>query len=328
MHRIAKLSCLAIGCAALISAQKLDPPVPEPRAGEPVRMVITMGHNYAAATDTGRNAVMLKPTDLTVTHVIDPLAILNLTPLRGDHGALELFVVVDNCSSCEVGSKFDEIRKFLNTRPASTEIGVAYIQDGRLEIALPPTRDRDRAVRALNTPAGSKPSNPFHALTELIKSWPADSARHAVLMISNGIDPTATPGAPNKPAEEALEMAQRAGVIVYTIYHPAADYASTEFSQLYGGQIQLAHVSNETGGEAYLLGAGPLPSLAPFLSDIADHLANQYLLEFIANPEEGNGGFQDINVKAKNRDLEIVAPARVWVPGLGASDLRRLIGRH
>ena len=31
---------------------------------------------------------------------------------------------------------------------------------------------------------------------------------------------------------------------------------------------------------------GPLPSLTPFLTDIADHLVNQYLLEFLANPIE------------------------------------------
>ncbi len=55
-------------------------------------------------------------------------------------------------------------------------------------------------------------------------------------------------------AEAALEAAQRAGVTVYVIYHPSADYLATDSSKIYSGQVQLAHVADETGGEAYFLG--------------------------------------------------------------------------
>ena len=89
---------------------------------------------------------------------------------------------------------------------------------------------------------------------------------------------------PTPSAEAALEAAQRAGVTVYAIYHPSADYFASDPSKIYAGQVQLAHVADETGGEAYFLGFGPLPSLAPFLADMADHLANQYLLEFLPIP--------------------------------------------
>ncbi len=65
-----------------------------------------------------------------------------------------------------------------------------------------------------------------------------------------------------------LQAAQRAGVTVYVIYHPSADYLTTDSSKIYSGQVQLAHVADETGGEAYFLGFGPLPSLAPFLADM------------------------------------------------------------
>ena len=44
-------------------------------------------------------------------------------------------------------------------------------------------------------------------------------------------------------AEAAIEAAQRAGVTVYAIYHPSADYLTSDFSKLYAGQIQLAHVA-------------------------------------------------------------------------------------
>jgi hypothetical protein len=50
----------------------------------------------------------------------------------------------------------------------------------------------------------------------------------------------------------------------------------------------IEHVADETSGEVYFLGFGPMPSLAPFLADLAEHLANQYLLEFVVKPGEGS----------------------------------------
>jgi hypothetical protein len=135
-------------------------------------------------------------------------------------------------------------------------------------------------------------------------------------MISNGINPAATSNYQDGSAETALEAAQRAGVTVYVIYHPSADYLATDSSQIYSGQVQLSHVANETGGEAYFLGFGPLPSVAPFLADMADHLANQYRLLFLAKPGQEPGDLQPVTVKSKITDLEVMAPDRVWVPAV------------
>src|ERR1019366_5668722 len=170
--------------------------------------------------------------------------------------------------NCEPGSKFEELRRFIVSQPSTTSIGVCYIQDGRLKIAESPTQDRDRVVAALSAPTGSTPSNPFGPLAELIKGWNPDSSRHAVVMIANGIDPGVTEVLRDPFAESAIEAAQRGGVTIYTIYHPSADYGTADYSKIHAGQVQLAHVAIETGGESYFLSFGPLPSLAPFLADI------------------------------------------------------------
>ena len=78
---------------------------------------------------------------------------------------------------------------------------------------------------------------------------------------------------------------------------------------------QLAHVAFESGGEAYFLGLGPLRSLAPFLADIAEHLANQYLLEFRVSPTTATGSLQEVTIKAKAPELDLMVPSKVWVPG-------------
>src|SRR5580704_16376287 len=152
---------------------------PQQPAGVPAEIIATVGHYYGPETPA------LTQESLAITQHYEPLAITNLIPLRGDRAGLELFLLVDNCSSCEPGTKFEELRRFIVSQPVATSIGVAYIRNGNLEVAENPSRDRERAVAALNVPEGNKPSNPYDAVTALIKSWGTSPSRHAILMISN-----------------------------------------------------------------------------------------------------------------------------------------------
>lgn len=280
-------------------------------------MVVTLGHHYGQAPPA------LTRDNLIVRQEVDALPVISLIPFQRDEAGLELFVLVDNCSNCEPGSMFEELHRFIGSQPSTTLVGIAYIAEGHLQIAESPTLDRDRAVKALNAPTGSKPACPYGALTELIQRWPQNSPRRAVLMISNGIDPAASGALADPSAEAAIDAAQRAGVTVYAIYHPSADYLKTAFSRINSGQIQMSHVAYDTGGEAYFLSFGPLPSLAPFLEDIADHLSNQYSLEFLAEPRARSGEFEQITVKSKLSDVELMAPDKVWIPGSAVTRKKR-----
>ena len=318
MGKAPVLVSLLSACSLVAWTQNAAGAQNAPPAAVPAQMVVTLGHHY------GHVPPVLTKNDLIVQQEHAPLTITNLTPLRGDQAAIELFVLVDHCSTCEATSKFEELRKFIASQPSSTAVGVAYIKDGWLEIAQQPTPDRDRAIQALSLPAGSKPSSPFGALADLAKGWKQDSCRHVVLMISNGMDPAAAEGQQDASAEAAIDAAQHAGVTVYAIYHPSADYPTADYSKIYSGQVLLAHVAVGTGGEAYFLGFGPLPSLAPFLADITDHLANQYSLEFLANPAGGPGALEQITVSSQIPDLELMTPTKAWVPGTSGSAQKRV----
>jgi hypothetical protein len=301
MLKIAKVACLALLSPALTWAQAT------PASYATVQVLLSVGHH------NGHEAPELTRNELIVMQGDNPAPIANLFSLRGDRANLELFVLVDNCSNCEPGPIFEELQHFLVSQPSTTRVGVAYIDSGHLRVIENPTQDHERAINALSTPAGSKPASPFIALAELIQSWPQGSSQRAVLMISNGIDP-ATPAEmleADASVEGALRAAQRAGVAIYAIYHPSANYASTDTSKVYSGQVQLAHLALETGGEAYFLGFGPMPSVTPFLADLSDHLANRYLLEFIGRP--GSTTLQRITVKSTNPDVELMVPDRVPV---------------
>ncbi len=179
MPKILKLASLALAWPLLTWAQTTTP------AGMPVQMTLTIGHHY------GHAAPLLTPDDLTITQNYEPLSITNVAPLRGDRAGLELFLLVDNCSNCEPGSNFQELSHFIGSQPPTTTVGVAYILNGRLQVAENPTTDHARVVRALSTPEGNKPASPFVALADLIRGWPQTASRRVVLMISNGINPAA-----------------------------------------------------------------------------------------------------------------------------------------
>ena len=314
MNRTIRWAALACGLTAwgqIAGGQNL------PQASVPARIVVSIGHFYS------HEPPVVTDRDLTVSQQMEPRQITRVTALRGDLAALELYILVDDCASCEATNKFEELRRFIDSQAPTTAVGVAYIREGQLEIAAKPTRDHAQVVKALNVPTGGRPANPYAPVRDLIAKWNRDpgrdpQARRALLMFSNGIDPAVSTALLNPTADAAIEAAQRAEIPIFALYNPSADYVATEASAIYAGQVQLAHVGNETGGEAYLLGFGPLPSLAPFLADIADHLANQYLVEFMAIPAE-HSGLQDVTIKSQLPDVELMAPARVWVAGSGVA---------
>jgi hypothetical protein len=304
MLKIAKLARLALACTPFTWAQANS------AAGTPVQMMVTVGHHYGH-----ESLPALTVNDLTVTQVYEPLPVTNLISLRDGPAGLELFLLIDNSSNCEPSSTFEELRRFIGSQASTTAVGVAYIEGGRVQVAENPMQDHERAVKLLSAPTGSNPASPFGAVTELIQGWQQGSSRRAVLLISHGIDPAAADALQNPSAEAAIEAAQRAGVTVYAIYHPSADYLTNDSSKIRSGQVQLAHLAGETGGQAYFLDLAPLPSLTPFLGDIADHLRNQYLLEFLANPVEGADRLQEVTIKSKIPEVELMAPYRVWILG-------------
>lgn len=291
--------------AALLAAGTAVVAVDKPSTGVPVQIVVTVAHHHSGPSQA------ITKADLTVSERYEALPITKFTPLSSSD--LELFLLVDDCSNCELGPKLDELRGFIGSQSPATASGVAYIHNGEIQIVEKPTKDRDKTIQALTAPSGSVTANPFGALTDLIRNWPPNSPRRAVVMIANGINPTASDEFQNPFAEKAIETAERAGVIVYAIYNPSANFLSSDFSQIHSGQVLLSHVAYESGGEAYFLGPEPLPSLAPVLSDITEHLASQYLVEFLAQPG-AEAALHPITAKASLPNVEIMAPDMVWVP--------------
>ena len=208
----------------------------------------------------------------------------------------------------------NDLRQFIEAQPAATSVGVGYMRNCTVEIAQQLTKDRSKAAAALRLPLGypGVSPSPFLSLSDLIKHWPTTFARREVLMVTSGVDPLG--GEIVDPyLDSAIEDAQRAGVVVYAIYAPSEGHSGHSFWRMNWGQNHLAQIAEETGGEAYMLGFGPLVSFAPYLQEVTNHLTHQYLVTFLIEPKE-KAGFQSVRLTTELPNAEVVAASQVYVP--------------
>jgi len=272
-----------------------------------VQVTISVEPRHAA------EAPVLNPEDVLVYQHNERLPVASVVPCTGDHGALELFVLIDDASSWTLGSQWIELRHFVGSQPATTSIGIGYLRNATVNVVANLTTDHAKAAKALRLPLGSggvMPS-PFLSLSDLIRRWPASSARHEVILISSGIDALGY-GITDPYLDSAIDHAQRAGVTVYAIYTPSAGHFRHSPWRMNWGQINLAKLAEETGGESYMLGFGPPVTIDPYFADITQHLAHQYLVTFLARPAT-KAGFQSVRITTEVPNAEIVAPGKVYV---------------
>jgi hypothetical protein len=277
----------------------------------PVHLVVTVEARH------GSNVPEVGRDDVMVYEGHDRDQITNWVPAQGDNAGLELFILLDDGSNVSLGTQLEELRHFIASQPASTKVGLAYMQNGTAKVAQDLTSDHALAAKALRLPLGVGGINasPYFSLSDLIKRWPESTGRREVLMVSDGIDGYYGSGDLDDPyLSAAIDDAQRAGIVVSVIYTPGAGHEGHSYWRTYWGQIYLARVGDETGGESYYIGFnGPPVSFNPFLEDLERRLGHQYLLTFIAKPQKKKG-FQRVKVMTEVSNAELVSAGKVYVP--------------
>jgi VWFA-related protein len=237
-------------------------------------------------------------------------------PLRGERSGLQLVVLLDDSSRGNLGLQLNDIRNFLNGLPPTAQVAIGYMRNGTPNLVQNFTRDHAQAAKSLRLPSGIAGTNgsPYFCLSDLVKHWPGgdSNVRREVIMVTDGVDRYS--GArfdPNNPyVQAATSDAQKAGVIVYSIYYRDAGRYDRSLFVTNGGQNYLTQVSDATGGKVYLEGLGNPVSFAPFLSDIQRKLQNQYELSFTSTAKPG---LQQIRVKTSQPNTSLEYPSRVPV---------------
>jgi hypothetical protein len=251
--------------------------------------------------------------DVTVEVNRKPVRVRDWEPLQGDQANLELYLVIDDGTSSDVALQFDSLKSFINEQPGSTRIGLAYLRNGAANIAAPLTAEHEAVGKALRVPLAQPgiAASPYMGISDLLKKWPAVDARREILLISSGIDPWSPPDPENPYLLKAITDAQRAGILVHSIYYSEAGHLGHSYWRINWGQNYLSELGDETGGEAYWQGLHSPVSFAPFLKELSERLRHQYLLTVDVSGVTGD--LEPVRVSTAKPGVSLVAASKLGI---------------
>jgi hypothetical protein len=132
-------------------------------------------------------------------------------------------------------------------------------------------------------------------------------------MITPGVDALGGPPPVDPYLDTAIADAQRAGIVVFTIYTPHVGHFGHSYFGISWAQNYLAELSEDTGADMFGFGNIPPVSFAPFFKQISDRLANQYIATVLMVPGS-KAGFEPVRLITKTPNTDIVTQTRVYVP--------------
>jgi Ca-activated chloride channel family protein len=143
----------------------------------------------------------------------------------------------------------------------------------------------------------------FACRDKLSQDQPKHSFRRAMVILSDGDDNQS-----QVTRDQALEMAQKADVVIYAI--------STNITRIESdGDKVLKYLASETGGQCFF--PFKVEDLSQSFENIANELRHQYTLLYRPEPLKTDGTFQAISVKVRNRkDLVVRARKGYYAPKL------------
>ncbi len=277
-------------------------------SGVPASVVITLEPKH------GTTIPPIEMQDIRVKEAGEQRPVESLKPLA--NSGMQLMLLIDDSARGTFGTEISTLKQFVTSLPPNFEVAVAYMRNGMAQITANWTRDHAAAANGIRVafgPGGADVS-PYDSITDAIKKWPANrNERKEIIMISSGIEALGGGWNPDNPYVEAgIRSAQQAGVLVYTIYSPSVGHMGHGYWRNTWGQNFLSMLSDETGAESYMIGFGSPVSFQPFLQQIAAQWQNQYLLTFLAKPED-KSGLQPLKVSIPEKDASVAAPDRVFV---------------
>ena len=161
-----------------------------------------------------------------------------------------------------------------------------------------------------------------HLACQRLASAPLPSAesrevRRVLVVISDGDDNLSS-----RARGEAIEMAQRAGVVIYAISTSTQWVSATEekdpakrVDRKYhkeAGDKVLEQLAEETGGRAFF--PYRVDDLAQSFLDIGDELRGQYSIGYVPTNKAADGKFRSIRVNVDRKGLSVRARKGYYAP--------------
>ena len=305
---------LLVVLAVLFPALSAYAQAPTSSGNVPITTVVTaLGPKYTAPP-------AISQSDVSVYSGKDKQNVIAWVPAQGDKANLELAIVIDDSDRIDIGNQISDITTFIKSQPKSCGVAVFYASNGTVQAASQFSTDHEAVAKSVRLPLGrvAAYSSIYLSLMDLIKRWPVTGARREVLLMADGIDRFR--GDPFSPdVDTTIERAQRAGVMIHTLYASGIGAFSRNMFQVNYGQSNLAKMADGTGGEAFFQGLQTPISFAPFLDQLNVVLNNQYWLKFeTPRSKKKNGEMRSIRVRTEQRDVDLSTATRVFVPSGGS----------
>ena len=309
------LAAMAACCAALHAqqaaapvAQKPDEVVDDPRTR--IILDVTRVNMLFTVTDKkGRFVTDLTKDDFQVFESKKPQTIAEFTaetdlPLR-------LGILIDTSNSIRERFKFEQeaavsfIQSVVHTGHDKAMV-VSFDTQAELVADLKDDTEKlDAAIRSLRPGGGTALYDAiyFACRDKLSKDQPRHKFRRAIVIVSDGDDNQS-----NVSRDQALEMAQKADVVIYAISTNSM-HVETD------GDKVLKYLTSETGGQAFF--PFKVEDLEQSFENIANELRHQYNVFYRPDPLKTDGLYHTVELKVKGRkDLLVRCRKGYYAPKL------------
>jgi hypothetical protein len=260
----------------------------------------------------------LSKNDVNVDEGKQKREVTNWVPAQGDKAGLLLAIVIDDADSTDLGIQLNDLRNFVISQPKTTNIGVFYASNGTIQTASQFNQDHEAVAKTLRIPFayGGAYSSIYLSVMSLMKGWPATGARREILLIADGIDRFRGDFPTSPDVDSTVDTAQKAGIMIHTLFATGIGRVGRNSFRVTLGQSNLSKIADATGGEAFFQGFQTPVSFGPFLQQLDMVLKNQYWLTWATErSKKPKGELRKFRVRTEQKDVEISAADRIFVPG-------------
>jgi VWFA-related protein len=299
MKFMAFLGAMCVFVLASAQTPVQQPPAQQPRplqADEPTRITVDVTRVDMLFTVTdkkGRFVTNLTKDDFEVIESKKPQAIQEFAaesdlPLR-------LGILIDTSNSIRERFKFEQEAavEFINNVVRTTQDKAMVVRfDNQPELVADLMTDTEKlstAIRGLRPGGGTSFYDAifFACRDKLSQDQPRHKFRRAIIIVTDGDDNQS-----RYTRDQALEMAQKSDVVLYTI--------STNNSKIESdGDKVLKYFAAETGGRSFF--PFRVEDLEQSFENIANELRHQYDISYRPDPLKTDGLFHPVEVRVKGR---------------------------
>ena len=224
---------------------------------------------------------------------------------------LTLVVAMDTSGSVRTKLEFEQdaaVEFFFTVIERRRDEGMLVTFDSSVQVLQDFTDSPERlseAVRQIRVGGSSSMYDAIYlAIAQKVAQRP-EGGRRIMVVVSDGDDNSS-----EKTLEEALEVAQRNDVVIYTIStNSTADFGADRQER---GDRLLEELAEETGGRSFY--PLELEDLVETLEGIVSELRSQYEITYVSSNPARDGAFREIEIRPCDGGHSINARAGYYAP--------------